>query len=79
MHCKSLWIKASAKCINVNVSKEKHIMYLKKNIAPFVVQKQTVPNLHFARIKHLLALCKLKPTAVVSEWIFTDVNYYKNL
>ncbi len=25
MHCKSLWIKASAKCINVNVSKVQSI------------------------------------------------------
>ncbi len=25
MHCKSLWIKASAKCINVNVKYSDHI------------------------------------------------------
>ncbi len=27
MHCKSLWIKASAKCINVNVSKGKPVSF----------------------------------------------------
>ncbi len=29
MHCKSLWIKASAKCINVNVNVNVNIAYMK--------------------------------------------------
>ncbi len=27
MHCKSLWIKASAKCINVNVNDAQHFFF----------------------------------------------------
>ncbi len=36
MHCKSLWIKASAKCINVNVNVEPFEAALKLPFGPLI-------------------------------------------
>ncbi len=64
MHCKSLWIKASAKCINVNVNVED----LKKNnpiiFLIFLKPLQLVKNEPF--INNITAcplICKFPPTA----------------
>ncbi len=46
MHCKSLWIKASAKCINVNVnnvSDDSEMSTLNSNISTFLIFPKAFP------------------------------------
>ncbi len=59
MHCKSLWIKASAKCININVniatSIESHL--LMKGLTTLVISKGT--NLNVKAYSEILGNCVL--------------------
>ncbi len=57
MHCKSLWIKASAKCINVNVN----------------VYKDTCRDMHFDIVSRVCVISDTNRRGDERNWLFTCI------